>query len=91
MPDIHRFFSAIAKLVRPGGAIFIYEQHPIVEIVKPAAAGELIEWELSYFHDQPYVETGGLDYYGGETYQAKPVTSFSHKMSDILMAALWLP
>ena len=33
-------------------------------------------------------ETGGLDYFGGETYDAKPVMSFSHKMSDIIMAAL---
>ncbi|MEP1207274.1 MAG: class I SAM-dependent methyltransferase [Rhizobiaceae bacterium] len=88
MPDIERFFSVISDLVRPGGAIFIYEQHPILEMVKPAGADEPIEWELSYFHDQPYVETEGLDYYGGETYQAKPVTSFCHKMSDVIMAAV---
>ena len=88
MPDIARFFSVVAGLVKPGGAVFIYEQHPIVEMVKPAGPEEPIEWELSYFHEEPYVETGGLDYYGGGSYEAKPVTSFCHKLSDIFTAAL---
>ena len=88
MPDINGFFEVVSGLVKPGGAIFIYEQHPIVEMVKPAGPDEPIEWELSYFHDEPYVETGGLDYYGGESYDAKPVTSFCHKLSDIFMAAI---
>jgi len=88
MPDIHRFFTVVASLIKPGGALFIYEQHPILEMVAPANEDAPIEWELSYFHTEPYVETGGLDYFGGETYDAKPVMSFSHKMSDIIMAAL---
>ena len=35
MPDIKGFFSVIADLVKPGGAVFIYEQHPILEMIKP--------------------------------------------------------
>jgi SAM-dependent methyltransferase len=88
MPDIDLFFSCVADLVKPGGVIFIYEQHPIVEMFKPAGPDEPVEWELSYFRDQPYVETSGLDYYGGETYEAKPVTSFIHKISAVVMAAI---
>ena len=88
MPDIEGFFSVVAGLVKPGGAVFIYEQHPILEMIKPDGPDVPIEWELSYFHDEPYVDTGGLDYYGGESYEAKPVTSFCHKLSDIFMAAI---
>jgi len=88
MPDIDSFFSAIAKLLKPGGAIFVYEHHPIVVMIKPARADEPIEWELSYFRTEPYVDKDGLDYYGGEDYDAKPATSFSHKLSDIIMATV---
>ena len=88
MPDIDSFFSEVEKLLKPGGAVFIYEHHPIVIMLKPAQADEPIEWELSYFRTEPYVDKGGLDYYGGEDYVAKPATSFSHKLSDIIMAAV---
>ncbi|WP_300031784.1 class I SAM-dependent methyltransferase [uncultured Roseobacter sp.] len=88
MPDIDAFFAAVARLLKPGGAIFVYEHHPVVVMVKPAQAGKPVEWELSYFRKEPFVETEGLDYYGGETYDAKPATSFCHRLSDILMATV---
>ncbi|MFK8036373.1 MAG: class I SAM-dependent methyltransferase [Hyphomicrobiales bacterium] len=88
MPDIDGFFSNIEKLLKPGGAIFIYEHHPIIIMIKPAQAEEPIEWELSYFRTMPYIDKGGLDYFGGEEYDAKPTMSFSHKLSDIIMAAV---
>ena len=43
---------------------------------------------LSYFSDEPYVETSGLDYYEGEKYDAKPAYSFQHTLSQIMMAAI---
>ena len=88
MPDIDGFFSEIQKLLRPGGAIFVYEHHPVLIMVKPDQAGQPIEWELSYFRTDPYVDDGGLDYYGGTEYDATPTMAFSHKMSDILMATV---
>jgi len=88
MPDLGRFFSVAAGLLRPGGALFIYEQHPILEMMKPGEVGAPIAWELSYFNKAPYVETHGLDYYGNESYDAKPATSFSHTMADIIMAGI---
>lgn len=88
MPDLAVFFTELENLLRPGGALLIYEHHPVLMMVKPGPTGEEIEWELSYFTTEPYVETGGLDYYGGSSYEAKPVTSFSHKLSDIIMAGV---
>ncbi len=88
MPDLPRFFSKVANLIKPGGALFIYEQHPILEMIKPGDAQEPIDWELSYFTKEPYVDTDGLDYYGGEKYDAKPATSFSHTMAEIIMASV---
>jgi SAM-dependent methyltransferase len=88
MPDLQRFFSAVANLIKPGGALFIYEQHSILDMIKPGDADAPIVWELSYFNKEPYLETGGLDYYGGEKYDAKPAASFSHTMADIIMAGI---
>ncbi|MEM7564707.1 MAG: class I SAM-dependent methyltransferase [Pseudomonadota bacterium] len=88
MPDLNRFFRIAANLLKPGGALFIYEQHPILEMFEPGGASEPINWELSYFDKSPYIDTNGLDYYGGQTYDAKPVTSFVHTMAEIIMAGV---
>ncbi len=88
MPDIERFFVSVEKLIRPGGALFIYEQHPILDMITPGQANDPIHWELSYFDKAPYVETDGLDYFGDKKYDAKPVTSFTHTMADVIMAAI---
>lgn len=88
MPDLKGFMAVVEKLIRPGGALFIYEQHPVLEMIEPGEAGVPLVWELSYFNKEPYVETDGLDYYSGEKYDAKPATSFSHTLSEIIMAGI---
>ena len=88
MPDLDGFFAVVAKLIRPGGALFIYEHHPILEMIEPGEAGAPIVWELSYFNKEPYVNTSGLDYFGGDKYDAKPATSFSHTIAEVIMAGI---
>jgi SAM-dependent methyltransferase len=88
MPDLGAFFARVAKLIRPGGALFIYEHHPIIEMFEVGAAGEPLVWELSYFNKNPYVDSDGLDYLSGESYDAKPATSFSSTMSETIMAGV---
>ena len=88
MPDLEWFIEIVAELIKPGGALFIYEQHPILDMFAPGNAEDPVEWELSYFSKEPYVELTGLDYIGGEQYDAKPVTSFSHVMGEIVMSGI---
>ncbi|NQV45227.1 MAG: class I SAM-dependent methyltransferase [Rhodospirillales bacterium] len=88
MPDLQAFFDILGNLLRPGGVLFIHEHHPILEMMKPGDPDDPVEFELSYFDKNPYVETGGLDYYSGETYDAKPATSFLHTMAEVIMAGL---
>lgn len=88
MPDIDGFFAVVAKLLRPDGAVFIYDQHPILNMIEPDDADAPIVWELSYFDKEPYVETGGLDYWSGKKYDAKPATSFSYTMGEMIMAGI---
>ena len=88
MPDLGGFFTVAARMLKPGGALFIYEQHPIIEMIEPGRAGDALLWEYSYFKHEPFVDTDGLDYYGGTTYESKPLYSFLHKMSDVIMAGI---
>ena len=88
MPDVVEFFKVASKLLKPDGALFIYEQHPLLDMIEPGDENAPITWEISYFDKSPYVEPDGLDYFGGEKYDAKPATSFTHTMSDIIMAGI---
>ncbi|MEM1078109.1 MAG: class I SAM-dependent methyltransferase [Pseudomonadota bacterium] len=88
MPDIDRFFAETARLLAPDGVIFIYEHHSILAMLEPGKADDPITWELSYFRQEAYIDSSGLDYYGDESYEATPNASFSHKMSDIVMGGI---
>ena len=88
MPDLVGFFQIAERLLKPGGALFIYEQHPILEIFSVGGPDDPVIWEYSYFYRDAIVETEGLDYYGGGTYESKPLYSYIHKISDVIMAGI---
>ena len=88
MPDLAGFFDVADRMLRPGGAMFIYEQHPILEMVEPGKPEDPIVWEFSYFRREPIIDSDGLDYYGGGTYKSKPLYSYVHKISDVITAGI---
>lgn len=88
MPDLDGFFAVAARLLRPGGTLFIYEQHPILEMIEPGGPDAPVQWNYSYFKRDPFVDEDGLDYYEGGTYESKPLYSFPQKMSDVIMAGV---
>lgn len=88
MPDLPRFFEIVGGLLRPNGVLLIHEHHPILTMMEPGPRESPVNFEVSYFDSTPYVDTDGLDYYGGETYDATPTNSFMHTMSDVIMAGL---
>lgn len=88
MPDLAGFFAVANRMLRPGGAMFIYEQHPILEMVEPGKSEDPVVLEISYFKQDAFIDTDGLDYYGGGTYESKPLYSYIHKISDVIMAGV---
>ena len=88
MPDLAGFFSVAARLLRPGGILFIYEQHPILGMIEPGKRDDPDVWNYDYFDKKPIIDTDGLDYFGDGTYESKPKYWIIHKMSDVIMAAL---
>lgn len=88
MPDLAGFFDVVARLTRPGGHVFIEEIHPVLLMYEEGEGGAPSRLAYSYFKEEPYVETSGLDYYKGKKYRGKPAYSFHHTLSDIMMAAI---
>ena len=83
MPDIKAFFSHVAKTLKSGGVLVIYETHPFLEMLKPQSSDP---WRISssYFQTEPFIEEKAIVYEGeGET---NGVTSYwhIHRLSDIL-------
>ena len=88
MPKLVDFFAVAARLLRPGGAILVYEHHPVVAMWDPFDDVEPPMWKHSYFKQDPWVDTEGLDYFDGESYESKPLYTFQHTLSEILTACL---
>lgn len=88
MPDINLFINLCSRLLRKDGYLFIHEMHPFSELL-PFDDTEIdnrLQIVDKYFHDGPIVENSGLDYVGGEQYEAKTQYWFVHTISDILMS-----
>lgn len=91
MPDLPGFLAVVARLLRPGGHLFVYEMHPFLDMLDPA--GEMdpanpLELRHSYFKGEPYVDAQGLDYYSHTSYDSRPMYWFHHKMSDVIGGCL---
>lgn len=88
MPALDQFFAAVNRLLRAGGCVFVYEQHPILDMFEAFDDKDPPMWDYSYFRVEPFIDEDGLDYFDGTKYESKPLYSFHHKMSDIIMACI---
>ncbi|MBX2823568.1 MAG: class I SAM-dependent methyltransferase [Gammaproteobacteria bacterium] len=90
MPDLKRFFTCASRLLKSGGTLFIYEQHPFTEMLSCDSDSHPDPLQLvgPYFKSEPYEENDGIDYIGKETYESKTMYWFVWTLSDILTALL---
>jgi SAM-dependent methyltransferase len=88
-PDLDNYFRIIAKALKAGGDLLIYEMHPFAclleqmrfdEKIKTISLNEL----LPYFEKGPYNYDEGLDYVGEIKYKAQKCYWFMHTISDII-------
>ncbi|MGJ8617578.1 MAG: class I SAM-dependent methyltransferase [Sulfitobacter sp.] len=87
MPDLPRFFAAVAGLLRPGGQLVIYETHPVLEMYEPAA-NDPHRPEHSYFRRDAFVETATITYDGTDPGEAPESYWFIHTLGSIVQGAL---
>ena len=86
--DLDRFFSVVAKTMKPGAVILINEQHPCTSML--AAPGEdlydpdhRLECHYSYFEHE-WTGNDGMYYMTQKCYESKTFTDYTHPMSDII-------
>ncbi len=88
MPDLDEFFRVVRRLLKADGKLVMEDMHPILFMYEPNAESGKSSIEYSYFSQQVWKETTGLDYYGGEEYESQPNFSFMHRLDSILMAGV---
>lgn len=88
MPDLAPFFSVIVRLLKPNGWLLAQEMHPILDMFVSERGGSSPKVHASYFRTKPFVQEGGLDYWGKTTYESPPAYWFHHKLSDVIQAAI---
>jgi SAM-dependent methyltransferase len=91
MPDLHGYFDAVRRVVRPGGQVVLYETHPFLEMFKPdrdRRPDEPLELHYPYFMHEPVAWDSGLDYYSGRKYGREQVYWYHYTLSDIFQAVI---
>ena len=85
IPDRKKYFEKAASLLVKGGQIFIYEHHPFGKVLP---YDDEFDGDLKvihkYFDKEVWEEFGGIDYYGGESYESSPSYEFPYTLSELL-------
>ena len=73
--------------------MFISECHPFTQCLASPGEPEFDQdcpgkIVYNYFRVEPWIETDGIDYIGGTTYDSMPFYSFSHTFGSILNAMI---
>jgi ubiquinone/menaquinone biosynthesis C-methylase UbiE len=85
LQDIHAYFELVARLLKPGGQLFIYEMHPMLDMFDSETG---LEIKHSYFKTEPYVVEEAPDYFDPSTVVSGTSYWFHHKLSDIISSCL---
>lgn len=87
MPDIGQFFACVARTLRSGGALVIYETHPFLEMFAPQS-NDPFRLAESYFRTQPFVDDRAIVYEGQGQPIGKPSFWYVHRLSAILSGVM---
>jgi SAM-dependent methyltransferase len=89
MPDLPGFIAVVERLLRPGGAFLVFEQHPIMNMMEPwGHPNEPARLVHSYFKPEPFIEEGPIIYDGRSAPGDEKHYWFVHTLGDVLTACL---
>jgi SAM-dependent methyltransferase len=89
LPDIDRWASVVAALVRPGGRLFVRDGHPMLWTIDENRADGLVV-EESYFEQvEPYVDDADGTYVETDaSFAHNRMVSWNHGLGQIVTALL---
>jgi SAM-dependent methyltransferase len=85
LPDLDAFFAIVSRMLRPRGALFIYEMHPCLDMFDTDKG---LEVRHSYFRREPFVNENERDYFDPEKRVAARSYWFHHTMADVIGGCL---
>ena len=87
MPDPDAFFATVRGLLKPGGALVIYETHPFLDMFDPRAE-KAREPAYSYFPAEPFRQTEAIVYDGADVPDVSPSYWFAHSLGTVVTACI---
>jgi len=93
LPELDEFFKIVSRLLKNTGHLVIYEQHPFVYMLAQPGDELYVESDPikivhSYFREEPWIDTDGIDYVGKSRYNAKVCYNFTQALSKIINAII---
>jgi SAM-dependent methyltransferase len=90
LPDIDRWAEVIARLLAPGGLLFMREGHPMLWSLQDGRQDDLLVVENPYFEtEQPYVESSSATYVQtDQQFQNTVSHSWNHGLGEIISGLL---
>jgi len=85
MPDLQRFLAVATRLLAPGGALFVYEMHPLLDMLDPDTGYAL---KHSYFRREPYINQSEPDYFDPSQRVAETSYWFHYTLGDLFAGCL---
>jgi SAM-dependent methyltransferase len=85
LPDLAGFLAVVARLLRPGGMLFMYEMHPLLDMFDPDKG---LAIEHSYFKTDPYVGQGEPDYFDPAVTVSARSYWHHHRVADLIGGCL---
>ncbi len=88
LPDIAGWARVVAGLLRPGGRLYVRDEHPMLCTLFDAGAGDLLQVAL------PYFEGGPLRWFQEQTYTDGPAVGspelyqWNHGLGEIVQAVI---
>lgn len=85
MPDLEAFLDIIRRLLKPGGQLFLYEMHPIINMYD---GDHGLVPDASYFRTEPFADEQEPDYLHPDQVVSAVSYWFPHKLSDVIGGCL---
>jgi SAM-dependent methyltransferase len=88
LPDLPVLFAVPARLLRPGGTLFLYERHPVLDLFDHRDEGDPPAICDSYFRTEPLEIKMTINYWTREEYATPSMYAFHHTLADVVNAAI---
>lgn len=85
LPELDTYFKLIARLLRPGGQLFMYEMHPVLNMFD---AKKGLEVNASYFRTEPFEDEAEPDYWHPEVVVQGKSYWYPHRLADVIGGCL---